>query len=358
MSNIDPYWKRLVSTGLRFLQEQGNNDAVAVIKNAILDVDFNNHDNWDGGIDYWDVVFRLKYKDYTAIGDRKDAIEVEILSALERFHTDGRDCIANVIVQPMIEQYIDWNAILPATKDSTIALLQEEQKMLTEVATGKLSFKEDGVEEEYQDRHEKILAIAGRAGFDYPVMANSLVEWWGVVRGFTSYVERREYISSIFSPLLKTLRESEDNGSNVNFHQIATRSGTIQKAVEDAEVFIREGRFDSAVDRVHTAFHGYLRQLLIVHGVAYGTDDGLPALFAKLHGFYGGSIQPADVADRVKSILRSAGGMINSVNELRNNNTIAHPNGQLIQAREAQLVIRLVNAIVDYIEDVENCTGD
>lgn len=79
MSDIDPYWKRLVSTGLRFLQEQGNIDAVAVIKNATLDVDFNNHDNWNGGIDYWDLVFHLKYRDYTAIAGKKDKIEGDIL---------------------------------------------------------------------------------------------------------------------------------------------------------------------------------------------------------------------------------------------------------------------------------------
>lgn len=354
MSNIDSYWKKLVSTGLRFLQEHGNADAVAVIKNADLGVDFNNHDNWDGGIDYWDLVFHLKYKDYTALGDRKDAIEGEILSALERFHTDGRDRLANVIIQPMIEQYIDWSAILPATKESTIALIQDEQKMLTEVATGKLSFKVDGAEDEYQNRHLHILAIAERAGFDYPVSANTLVEWWGEIRRFSSYAERREYISTLFSPLLISLRKSDNDSYRISFQHIATRSRTIQKAVEDAQVFIREGRFDSAVDRVHTAFHGYLRTLLTDHSVSYGADDGLPALFTKLHGYYGNTIQPADVANRVKGILRSAGGMINAVNELRNNNTIAHPNGQLIQAREAQLVIRLVNAIVDYIEDVEN----
>lgn len=52
-------------------------------------------------------------------------------------------------------------------------------------------------------------------------------------------------------------------------------------------------------------------------------------------------------------ILRSAGGMVTTVNELRNNNTVAHPNGNLIQKREAQLVIRLVNAIIDYVEDIE-----
>ena len=354
MPDIHPYWKRLVSTGLRFLKEHGNIDAVAVIKNATLDVNFNSHDNWNGGIDYWDLVFHLKYRDYTAIVGKKDKIEDDILKVLDQFHTDGRDRLAHVLIQPMIEQYIDWNAILPATKESTIVQIQEEQKMLSDVATGKVSFKEDGVEDAYQERHLQILSIANKAGFEYPVTASTLVDWWGEVRHLSSYAERREYISQKFSPLLKMLRESEDKGTDVSFQQIAARSGMVQKAVEDAEVFIREGKYDSAVDRVHTAFHGYLRQLLTEHSVAYGADDGLPSLFSKLHGYYGDSIQPADVAERLRTILRSAGGMINAVNELRNNNTIAHPNGQLIQKREAQLVIRMVHAVVDYVEDVEN----
>lgn len=91
------------------------------------------------------------------------------------------------------------------------------------------------------------------------------------------------------------------------------------------------------------------------HIVIFAKDDGLPALYNKFHDFYGNSIQPPDVAARVKAIVRSGAGIVNSVNELRNNNTIAHPNGILIQEREAQLVIRLVNAIVDYLEDVERC---
>ncbi len=353
MSDYEPYWKALVSTGLRFLQEKGNTDAAAVIKNSILDLELNSHDNWNSGIDYWDLVFYLKYRDFTAMGDKKDTIESDILAALEQFHTDERDRIANVLIRPIIKQYVDWKAVLPATKGSTIQLIQEEQKMLTDVATGKLSFKENGAEETYQELHQKVLAIAKRAGFDYPVKANSLAEWWTEVKEISHYADRRGYISRMFSPLIQFLCESDDSGNDVNFHQIATRSGTVQRVVEDAEVFIREGRYESAVDRVHTAFHGYLRQLLTEHSEVYGADDSLSALYSKLHGFYGGSIQPTDVGDRVKTILRSAGGMINTVNELRNNNTIAHPNGQLIQARGAQLVIRLVNAIVDYIEDIE-----
>jgi HEPN domain-containing protein len=123
--------------------------------------------------------------------------------------------------------------------------------------------------------------------------------------------------------------------------------------VEDAEVFIRDGRYDSAVDRIHTAFHGYLRAVLDEHNVDYQPTDSLTSLYNKLHTCYETIIQPADVSARVKTILRSAGGMVQSVNELRNNNTIAHPNGQLIEKREAQLVIKLVNAVMDYIETVE-----
>ncbi len=64
MSDYNQYWKRLVSTGLRFLQEQGNIEAASVIKNAELDSDIVDHDNWNGGIDFWELVLQLKYKDY------------------------------------------------------------------------------------------------------------------------------------------------------------------------------------------------------------------------------------------------------------------------------------------------------
>ena len=353
MSDVAPYWKNLISIARRYFQEQGNANAVEVIKKSTIALEFNAHDNWNGGIDYWDVVLLLKYKDFIVIRDKKDVVEGDILQIIEQFHTDERDRIANVIIRPIVEQYIDWKAILPATKESTIWLIQGEQKILTDIATGKASFKEDGVENMYQQQHRQIVTIAARAGFDYPVTANSLVEWWAEVREMPSYTERREYISRLFSSVLNALLESDDNGSDVSFRHIATRSGTVCKAIEDAEVFIREEKYDSAVDRVHTAIHGYLRQLLNVHSVTYREGDGIPALYAKLHTYYEDSIQPADVGDRVKTILRSASGMINAVNELRNNNTIVHPNGQLIQKREAQLVIRLVNAVVDYIEDVE-----
>ena len=94
---MEAYWKDLVSTALRVFQENKNTDAVSVIKNGTLAVEFNNHDNWDGGIDFWDIVFQLKYRDFTAIRKRKDAVESDLLTVLGQFHTDERNQIANVI---------------------------------------------------------------------------------------------------------------------------------------------------------------------------------------------------------------------------------------------------------------------
>ena len=241
MSNMDSYWRSLVSTGLRYLQDQGKADSVAAIRNSTLEVAFNNHDNWDGGIDYWDLIFHLKYKDYTAIEDKKDVIEGEIRDALDRFHTDVQDRLAYVLIQPVVELYIDWNAITPITKDELICMIQDEQAMLTEVATGKLSFKTDGIEDKYQERHRRILTIADRAGFEYPVTSNTLVEWWGKVKAMPHYSDRRNYISKLFSPLLNMLRSSEESESSDIINEIITTQVQVQSLSQQAYE-----RFESA----------------------------------------------------------------------------------------------------------------
>lgn len=353
MTDISSYWKDLASTVLRYLQEQDNIQTASVIKNSELSVECTYHDSLNGGTDYWDLFFCLKYRDYVGIASKKAEIEKDILSLLKQFHIDERNCITSVTIKPIIERFINWKAILPTTKEDTIRLIQKEQKMLTDIATRKLSYVEDGVEASYQEEHQKILEIAHKTGFDYPVTTDSLAEWWTVVKRFSSYAERRSYISSVFTPLINKLRESDINSIPVTFQPIATMSGVVQKAVEDAEVFIREERFDSAVDRVHTAFYGYLRQLLTTHEVTYEANDKLPSLYTKLYIYYETIIQPEDVGKRIKTILRSAGGMIETVNELRNNNTIAHPNKSLIHAREAELVLHLVNDIMCYLEGIE-----
>ena len=193
------YWKALASNALRKFQEEHNYEAVQIIKNSKLRVELNNHDNWNGEIDYWDLIFELKYRDYVKIDARKNELETDLTEMLETFHKDDYNPIANVLIQAAIEQYIDWQAVLPETKQSTLSLIAEEQKLLEAIATGK-SYKEEGIEEYFQQLHAKILYISRQAGFEYPITCRTLPEWWSQIKDVGGYSDRRVYISQLYFP--------------------------------------------------------------------------------------------------------------------------------------------------------------
>lgn len=143
----------------------------------------NYHDNWNGGTDYWDIVITLKLGDYISLGDKKNLVEQEILGVLNELHSADNERISTVIIKPEIKRIIDWHSVRPATKESTIKLIQEEQKVLTDVATCEVAFVGNReLEASFQERHKIIMDIAQRAGFDYPVSFNTLNEWWVNVR--------------------------------------------------------------------------------------------------------------------------------------------------------------------------------
>lgn len=147
-----------------------------------------------------------------------------------------------------------------------------------------------------------------------------------------------------------------ETGIIVVSHEVIDFSGisvtdVISKSIEDAETFMNEGKYDSAFDRVHTAFHGYLRKKLDDLQENYEESDTLNQLYNKLHSYISANIA-TDQSGLIKTTLRSASGVINSINELRNRHSLAHPNDSIISSREAQLCIRLVKELSDYIEKV------
>ena len=240
MAENKQYWNQLISNGIRYLQEQSNDTATAVLKQATFDVEHTYHDSWRWGTDYWELALYLKHGDYAALGDKRDQVERDIMSALVTLQKGSRDLLSTVSIRPAVEENLEWKDVLP-----------------------------------------------------------------------------------------------------------------FQKAAEDAELFIGEGSYDFALDRIYTAFSDYIRHVLTKHGEHFETDDNLSMLFTKLQEYYCSHIQLSDAGERIKAILQSTGEIINTINELKNDNAEAHLDGQLIEKREAQFVISLINSIVDYIDDVE-----
>ena len=172
--------------------------------------------------------------------------------------------------------------------------------------------------------------------------------------------EKKEQVErDIMSALVKLQKGSKDLLSTVSIRQLAEQDLereedlAFRKAVEDADLFIREGSYDHAFDRIHTAFSDYIKHILTEHDVHFETDKSVYALLTKLQGYYDSHIQPSEVGDRIKNILLSTGELMDTINELRNSIAAVHPDGQLIKKREAQLAMGMADSVVDYIEDIE-----
>ena len=126
----------------------------------------------------------------------------------------------------------------------------------------------------------------------------------------------------------------------------------ISKAIADAELLMEQGKYDSAFDRIHTAFHGYLRKILDNKQVGYEESDTLSQLYTKLHTEVSANIGSTEIAELVRKSLRSASGVIAAINEMRNRHSLSHPNDDLLQKREAEFAIKLVKDMSDYINSI------
>ncbi|EGO2632381.1 abortive infection family protein [Enterococcus faecalis] len=128
----------------------------------------------------------------------------------------------------------------------------------------------------------------------------------------------------------------------------------IAKAIEDAEFFMVTGKYDSAFDRAHTAFHGYLKEILKLNGKTVNDNDNLSKLYSQLQPIIEDRIQPQELSNIIKATIRSANGMVNSLNEARNRYSLAHPNKDIIGKNESKLIISIISDITEYLNEYLN----
>lgn len=113
-------------------------------------------------------------------------------------------------------------------------------------------------------------------------------------------------------------------------------------AMTQAEKSIADGDPISAVDRSHTALHGYVKQKCIHEGITVHTTDSLTALFKQLK-------QKGVFDPELVRILSSLSSIVHELNELRNQKSIAHPNQTLLSEDEAHLAVNSARTVLRYL---------
>ncbi len=132
--------------------------------------------------------------------------------------------------------------------------------------------------------------------------------------------------------------------------QIQNTSEVVLEALRDAEVLLKSRGPKNAVDRAHTALHGYLKKLCLDRGEQIPSDPSLTAIFKVVRERFSefATVIPHDA--EAKRVFQSIASALDSLNTIRNRATLAHPNDLLLDGPEAMLYINLSRAVLAYLE--------
>jgi hypothetical protein len=134
-------------------------------------------------------------------------------------------------------------------------------------------------------------------------------------------------------------------------------SDAVQRALADAEQLIQSRGASSGVDRVHTAFHGYLRAVATHQGLPHDDDSSITELFALLRAQHPALAAREPRTTDIDRVLRSIAKIVDALNPVRNRASGAHPNALVLAEAEAMLIINSVNTLLHYLDSRLRETG-
>ncbi|MCA9610517.1 MAG: abortive infection family protein [Myxococcales bacterium] len=121
------------------------------------------------------------------------------------------------------------------------------------------------------------------------------------------------------------------------------------RALDDAEVLIASQGAGSALDRVHTAIHAYLREQAARANLSLEEGASITRAFKVLRQSHPKFATHAARQSDADSILKSLGSVLDKLNDLRNHASPAHPNPSLDEP-EAMLAVHAARTILHYVD--------
>jgi hypothetical protein len=134
----------------------------------------------------------------------------------------------------------------------------------------------------------------------------------------------------------------------VQFDRPAIDSVVVLRALDDAETLLQTSGPISAVDRMHTAVHGYLRTACDQAVIQYSADASTVALWKLLRERHPQFQTLGPRGQDVERVLNACASILDAMNPIRNRASVAHANAELLDRDEALLMVNVARALVGY----------
>jgi len=126
-------------------------------------------------------------------------------------------------------------------------------------------------------------------------------------------------------------------------------TNVVRKALADADSLLQTNGAISAIDRLHTALHGYLRSVCAEAQIEISENAAVTALFKALRTKHHAFQYLGHQENEINKILMSFASIVDSLNTIRNHGSIAHPNETLLENDEAELTVNAVRTLFNYL---------
>jgi Abortive infection C-terminus/HEPN domain len=127
-------------------------------------------------------------------------------------------------------------------------------------------------------------------------------------------------------------------------------SAVVERALADAANLLKTSGPVSAVDRAHTALHGWLKAACVEAAIPLTSDPNINEVFSALREKHPKLQITGPRAEEITKILRALSKILDSLNTLRNRASVAHPNEQLLDESEAMLVINTAQTLLHFLD--------
>jgi hypothetical protein len=149
---------------------------------------------------------------------------------------------------------------------------------------------------------------------------------------------------------LRALIARCSDGGSVSQVPLQVTSELVKRALADAATLLRSSGPVSAMDRVHTALHGYLIAACGQEAIQIPPDPSTTELFKTLKQQHPRLRARGEHDDSVVKVIRAIASIIDAMNPVRNRGSLAHPNEALIGVDEAILCINATRSILQYLD--------
>ena len=131
-------------------------------------------------------------------------------------------------------------------------------------------------------------------------------------------------------------------------HPKQTRD-VVVRALADADELIRTNGATSAVDRIHTALHGHILALCEDAGLEIDRETTTNRALKLLRQSHPALAASGPRAEDITRILGAMATVLDSLNPIRNNASVAHPNTDLLDHAEAHLAINTARTVFAFL---------